>query len=127
MQGGVEALAFRPDQSFLYATSFLAGALSVHSLHPGSGRLTLLQVVRDGKSYITYIDLDVRIPPNPGRSKEPVKSLYTEQKTDAVFLASAENSKEADKKTSNVQRTHGGSHLQQPVLVAMLSIGLVQL
>ena len=59
-----------------------------------------------------------------GRSKEPV---YTEEKTDAVFLASAENSKEADKKTSNVQTTHGGSHLQQPVLIAMLSIGLVQL
>jgi hypothetical protein len=85
-----------PSRPELPVRHFLAGALTVYSLHPGSWRLTLLQVVRDGKSYITYIDLDVRIPPNPGRSKEPVKCLYTEQKTDAVFLASAENSKEAD-------------------------------
>ena len=57
------------------------------------------------------------------RSKEPV---YTEEKADAAFLASAENSKEAEKKTSNVQPTHGGSLLQQTILIAMLSIVLVQ-
>jgi hypothetical protein len=90
------------------------------------GGVEALQVVRDGKSYITYIDLDVRISPNPGHCG--AKRLYIQRRRRMLyFWRLRDNSMETDEQTSNVQTTHGGSLLQQTVLIAMLSIGLVLL